>query len=271
MLGDGKMPIVDYERRAKTTLIALDNNTEINSTNKKHLKDYLKAKDVKAGRVEPFIRFASYFLKGKPDIKTFMEDREKVNNYFAELKDWMANHKFKRKGKIQKGMSLSCYGGAKNAVIALATWLNDGDKPKGFKDQKNDKKSRQRRDLSPEDMISWEDGLKMINKTQSVQFKAIITTLLDGGFRPSEFNDLDYGDVSIKKVMAVIHIKDGKTGPRDSIVFRCVPYLQRWLNQHPSKKKSEPLWVMEFPACSNDKKHNKGEVVRYKYPALARS
>ena len=37
----------------------------------------------------------------------------------------------------------------------------------------------------------------------------------------------------------------GKTGSRDVVLFKSVPYVQKWLQAHPSKEKNAPLWIIE--------------------------
>jgi len=139
-------------------------------------------------------------------------------------------------------------------------WLNNGEKPEGFKDIKGIPKKKQIRKLRPDDMLVWEDGLKLISTTNNIQLKAIIATQLDGGFRPSEFVDLNYGDVIIKKEFNIVRINDGKTGSRNVILWRAIPYLVRWLQNHPTKKRNDPLWLQET------KNHEK--VTRYGYFAI---
>ena len=79
-------------------------------------------------------------------------------------------------------------------------------KPKGFKDIKGIPKIKQKRKLNPEDMVTWEDGEKLINSTNSMQLKAVLATQLDGGFRPSEFIDLKYGDIIQKNDFIIVSI-----------------------------------------------------------------
>ncbi len=106
-------------------------------------------------------------------------------------------------------------------------------------------------------MIKWEEGIELSKATPSIQMKAVILTQLDGGFRPSELIDLNYGDIEIKKDFIICNVKDGKTGSRTVILFRGVPYLVRWLQNHPTKKSNDPLWVSE-----------RDNITRYNYAAL---
>jgi integrase len=117
------------------------------------------------------------------------------------------------------------------------------------------------RDLARKDMITWEEGLEMAEKTNSAQVKAIILTQLDAGLRPSEFVDLKFGDVERNDDFIILHV-NGKTGKRDVPCWRCVPYLMRWLHDHPTKKAEDPLWLQE--------QYTNGKIKKYEYAAMLR-
>jgi integrase len=121
-------------------------------------------------------------------------------------------------------------------------------------------------------MVSWEEGRKLADLTTSIQLKAIILTQLDAGFRPSEFIDLNYGDVSVKRDLVVFNVRNGKTGGRSVICQRCVPYFLRWYHSHATKKKNDPLWIMEFVQKRNSKEDDKEEykIRRYTYQAIVK-
>jgi len=238
------MPIVDYKKKAERAMLWFFRKENISTTNKVYLKKFMDGYNRSYARIDIFLTHIHRLLSKTSDIKADMFDRDKINSIFIELRK-----EFPRN-----------YGTIVNVSNVLVKWLNDGDKPKGFKDIKCLKKDKRKRDLNPNDMITWEDGLSLINATNSLQFKTILATQLDGGFRPSEFVDLNYDDAQIKKEFIIINVKRGKTGKRNVILMRCVPYLLRWLHSHPTKKKGEPLWVKEN---SRNKK-----IERYDYFAI---
>lgn len=248
------MPIINYEKAGETARETLLTDDTISTTNKEALRDFFKAYDVSPARMALFSKHIALLLRETDDIRRDMQDRQKINAIFSELRN-----------KI----SPSYYATAVNVALRFTRWLNDGERPKGFKDIKNLSKQKQKRDLRPEDMVSWEDGLKMAQYATSNQWKAIILTQLDGGFRPSEFHDLNFGDITRKGKFFVAHISKGKTGSRDVILFKCSPALDRWLREHPTKQKEAPLWVMEAGEKSRIA-NRKGGVIRYRYPALSK-
>ena len=117
-----------------------------------------------------------------------------------------------------------------------------------------------KRNLDRNDMISWNDGLELINGTNNLQLKAIIAMQLDAGLRPSEFVDLDFGDIERKQDFIVIKVKEGKTGKREVPLWRCVPHVLRWLHSHPTKNNQDPLWLLEI--------QTNGSFNRYEYRAM---
>lgn len=243
------MPIIDYKHQANTSEKWFFNQNDISETNKNYVKDFLEQYDVSSARRSIFLKHIAFLLREVKDVSFLLNDRKKVNSIF---------NKFRQK------LSSSYYSTIINVSKRFVRWLNDGDSPLGFKDIKNTSKKSQKRTLSPNDMITWEEGLNIANEFNSQQFKAIILTQLDGGFRPSEFIDLNYGDVEIKKNFVVANVKDGKTGQRLVILFRSAPYLIHWYNIHPTKKADDPLWVMEQESRSNKKDPS----LRYNYYAI---
>jgi integrase len=242
------MPIVDYAKLAKRTEKKVLQDKYISEVNKKNLKKFLLCYDVSSARYALFLKHIALLLKESEDIKKDMHNRDKINLIFK---------------KFRTNLSTPYYATIINVSLRFLRWLNDGEKPKGVLDLKNVSKLKQKRDLKAEDMVSWEDGLKMGSNSNSIQIKAVVMTQLDGGFRPSEFIDLKFGDIKIKKNFAIAMV-DGKTGKRDVILFKSVPFLNKWLNNHLTKERNDPLWIMETPKKNNKKLR----VCPYNYPAL---
>lgn len=147
--------------------------------------------------------------------------------------------------------------------------MNDGERPKSMCDlRRRNEKSDTRRNLKPEDMLSWEDGELIASAACNIQMAAITLTQLDCGFRPSEFIDLNYGDVRVKTGMAILQVSQGKTGPRAVIAHRCVPVLLKWLDAHPTKRANDPLWIAEG-SIGSDSTGRLG-ARRYAYPSMSK-
>lgn len=247
--------IVDYCKLYEVAKKKLYSRRDISKSNKQYVKSFLKSYGASDARKNIFIRQISHLLCRSKDIKKDFLDSQKIDYIFAEIKE---------------GKSISYYATIINVSKVFVRWLNDGQMPAGFRNIKNVSKNKQKRNLNPKDMITWEDGQELAGTTTSLQMKAIPLTELDGGFRPSEFIDLNYGDMECKGKFIIAHVRKGKTGPRSVILFRSVPFLLRWLHHHPTKKDKDPLWVLENASMSRRKGPISKDILRYSYPAIAK-
>lgn len=96
---------------------------------------------------------------------------------------------------------------------------------------------------NPGDMLGWEtDVLPMVENSINSRDKALLTVAFDSGARSGELLDLTIGDVS-DHAHGLQVMLDGKTGQRSVLLIPSVPYLRRWLSDHPdSDDPSAPLW-----------------------------
>jgi len=249
------MGIIDFEHASFVAENRFFDNPKISFENKKAMRRFLAQYNVKPATKNKFFHHIKFLLESLKDVEVQMHDRELINLTFKNFRE---------------NLSPGYVGTLINVSKAFVRWLNDGELPKGFKDVKSISKNEGRRSLHPEDMWSWEDGESVAKVCPSIQMKAIVLTQLDAGFRPSEFVDLNYGDVAIDKNDTVLFtVREGKTGFRIVPCYRCAPAFLRWFHSHPTKKKTDPLWIMEYTFKSNGKnKLNDSEVVRYNYYAL---
>jgi len=115
--------------------------------------------------------------------------------------------------------------------------------------------------LLPEQLLTEEDVMKLVDSADTPRDKAFIITLYESGARVGEVGSMRIRDVSFEERYTTLMLK-GKTGTRRVIVVAATPYLNTWIQNHPRKDEPEaPLWV------------NMGTVNRYKamsYPALAK-
>ena len=113
--------------------------------------------------------------------------------------------------------------------------------------------------LLPEDLLTEEEVMKLVEACSNPRDKAFILTLYESGARIGEVGSMRIRDVSFEESYARLMLK-GKTGSRRVIVVVATPYLQSWIQNHPLKNDPDaPLWV------------NLGTVNRFKamsYPAL---
>ena len=96
---------------------------------------------------------------------------------------------------------------------------------------------------NPADMLRWEDDvIPMIDACRNSRDKALIAVAFDSGARSGEIQDLTIRDVNDHDYGLQIMV-DGKTGQRAVTLIPSVPYLQRWLSDHPAPSDNRaPLW-----------------------------
>ena len=104
----------------------------------------------------------------------------------------------------------------------------------------------------PEDMITQEEVLRLINAAKTARDRAFVSTLYESGCRIGELLPLQIRRVQFDSMGAQLRV-DGKKGWRRIRVVSSVPYLTIWLNEHPLKDDpSAYLWI-----------DNRGSLIRY--------
>jgi integrase len=247
------VPIENYERLADRAETRIFDDPEIEQDTKRILRRFLTVYDVSSARRAIFLVKVRPFLQEFQPLESALTERDHINDFFADLR---------------KRYSPATYATYISVIQKLLTWMNGGSKPDSMQDIHKRKGKHIRRNLKPEDMITWEEGVRLSDSFCNTQLKAAVQIQLDCGLRPSEFIDLNCGDIEVHKGLAVIHVRDGKTGSRSVVAHRCIPALLSWMEAHPTKRSGDPLWIFE----SNIKSGSNGflEVTRYRYPALAK-
>lgn len=86
----------------------------------------------------------------------------------------------------------------------------------------------------PAKMLEWETDVKpMVDAARNARDKALIAVQFDGGFRGGELYEMTPGAISDGKHSVKIRV-DGKTGQRSVNLIPSIPYLNRWLADHPA-------------------------------------
>jgi integrase/ribosomal protein S27AE len=91
---------------------------------------------------------------------------------------------------------------------------------------------------SPNDLLTRDEILKLIDHAEKLRDKALIALLYDTGARPGEILNLRVKDVKLNRTHGEIYV-NGKTGMRRIPIVFSIPYLERWLNSHPEKDNPE--------------------------------
>ncbi|KFM18182.1 Site-specific recombinase XerD DNA replication protein [Marine Group I thaumarchaeote SCGC AAA799-P11] len=98
--------------------------------------------------------------------------------------------------------------------------------------------------LTREDLPTDEEVQKILTVcADSSRDKAMISVHAEAGTRIGELLGMKIKDFTLDKNGGMIKV-DGKTGVRPIRIVKSVPYLTRWLNDHPNKDNhNSPLWV----------------------------
>jgi len=98
--------------------------------------------------------------------------------------------------------------------------------------------------LTREDLPTDEEVRKIIAVcADSSRDKAMISVHDEAGTRIGELLGMKIKDFTLDKYGGIIKV-DGKSGVRPIRIVKSVPYMTKWLNDHPNKDNHEsPMWV----------------------------
>jgi integrase len=96
---------------------------------------------------------------------------------------------------------------------------------------------------SERDLLTFEGDVEpMLEAASNDRDRALIALQFEAGLRSGELETLRVGDVFESEHTFAVHV-DGKRGERVVHLTMSVPYLQRWLTEHPGSGDTEaPLW-----------------------------
>jgi site-specific recombinase XerD len=188
------------------------------------------------GYLHSLVRFAQLVqrLAGKNlDDVTILDLKKVVMSYEANPR-LSGNHK----------------AGVKRAIRAFYKWRSWGDDATRRRDAPKIVSwmslripLSERRQIRPEDILTYEEVLQIIKHAGSVRNRALLSVLYETGARIGELGNRRIGDVTPQEEGFRIHLA-GKTGERDRILLFSAAHLAAWLNQHPmAGDPNAPLWV----------------------------
>lgn len=94
----------------------------------------------------------------------------------------------------------------------------------------------------PRDMLSWAEVQEVIDACLNARDAALVAVCWDSGARGGEMLDLTIGDITDHNHGKQITVH-GKTGQRTVTLIPSVPFLNKWLADHPGTADPDaPLW-----------------------------
>jgi len=93
----------------------------------------------------------------------------------------------------------------------------------------------------PTDMLGWEEDIQpMLDACLNSRDRALVALAWDLGPRPGELYELTPGNIVDHDYGLQVTL-NGKTGRRSPVLVPSVPYVRRWLDDHPGGD-TDPLW-----------------------------
>ncbi|MCP1661869.1 site-specific recombinase XerD [Methanocalculus sp. AMF5] len=199
----------------------------------------------KIARVAPFLRHAGI---GADEM-----DHETVEDYFLDR---------------MERLSTSTIDGDVIEFRVFFKWLLGDDPAKEL--LKNIQKSRKRRELPVEQILTRQDIQAMIACGERQRDRALIAILWDSGARITEITNIDVGDLAFDKYGATV-IVNGKTGRRKLRLISSTPDLQEWLEQHPyTTNPRAPLFITSRSYTSKEPRRLAGRTINNLFARLGR-
>ena len=231
-----KESIHNYERRFKSVLNKLNNDSSISKKNKLLIlkfKEDCFANGLSTGRATKYIyhliRLNRWLNKNfedatKEDIKSLVIKIEK-----CQLVDYT------------KMELMTC-------IKKLYRMLrNTEDYPTEVKWIIPHRKKIEKIKL-PEELLTEDDIIGLINSANNPRDKAFVSMLYETGCRIGEILFIRNKHIHFDEYGAVV-VVTGKTGARRLRIITSVPYLTEWLNHHPFREKPDAyIWI-----CNGDK------------------
>ena len=236
----------DYASNMEKAMKALDENKNITDGNRERIKAYtryLYANNFSKSRI---YKNLLYLPRMAEHLRTSFEDATKEDIEYVLF--WI--------NSLDKAESTkSDY---KVILKRFYRWIGDGEYPECVRWVRTENKKA--KEVLPEDLLTEENILKMIDASENPRDRAFIAILWESGARIGELIDIRIKNFEDYKYGKKIVVR-GKTGARRITLISSVPYLQEWLAVHP--KKNDPnsyVWVnigtirkggkMEYPAIN---------------------
>ncbi|MDO8427948.1 MAG: tyrosine-type recombinase/integrase [Candidatus Diapherotrites archaeon] len=216
-----------------TSLDHLKNCEELNPADIQCILDYVEdmlAKSISAQRLRKCVLFLKKYAVQLKKLNTDFRNAD-VSHIRKLIIDFDSNPKYSEYTKVD----------FKKILKRFYKWLlgNDEEAPKLVKWIKAKKPKNC---ILPEDILTEEEVLQLIDRANNLRDKALIYTLYESGARIGELLGLEIKDIVFGEHVTSITVK-GKTGQRRIPLVACTNYLANWLTIHPFKKNpSAPLW-----------------------------
>ena len=247
----------DLSRSAKNVLERINKDPKIAKNNKKYIEDliiFLQAKGASQGTVEKYIYHYEKFLKAiGGSIDLLKAGRPELERAIAKINNLDLSPDERRKIKVMIKVFYKHFLGEDLYYPKQIAWI----KTSGAKNR-----------MLPEDLLTEEDIVKLLDAATSLRDKALVALLYDTGMRIGELEGLRKKDVDTDSEPAHVTV-NGKTGMRRVPILFSVPYLAQYLNSMKSMKSGDSLWFAAG-TWSNSGKIISGDGIRQQLKKIAK-
>lgn len=207
------------------------NDPKIAKSNKKYLNDFvifLQAKGAKPMTVEKYTYQYEKFLNAiGGDADLLKAQRPELERAVARINNLSLVDEEKRKIKVMIKVFYKHFLGEDLYYPKQIAWI----KTSGAKNR-----------MLPEDLLSEDEVIRLLDAANSLRDRALIALLYDTGMRIGELASLRKKDIDTDSEPAHVTV-NGKTGARRVPIMFSVPYVVQYLNSIKGVKPNDSLWL----------------------------
>ncbi len=224
------MPTADWEHKKNETLIRIRESSDISDHNKELIEDYHRDKTLDGMSEATLDRNLTRLKIMAEHLNVEFDEMDRSD--VKDLVAWLMDQDY-AEGTVNT---------YKTVIRSFWRWINpteNGDAPEEVSWIKITGSNGNGK--LPKDLLTQSDIKEQVRAAHNPRDKALIMMLYETGARIGEIIDLTVGDIEDREHGKKVVI-EGKTGARRLPLVESVPYLNRWLNQHPTGNKENPLW-----------------------------
>jgi len=222
------MPTVDFDAQVARILESIDQSSEIHPANKRLIRQFhrdLLLDGISAARRQKLTSHLKIIALHLGQSRFDELDRDDI----VELVEWIHS----------RGSAPSTVSDYKQVVKQFYKWHNGGEEPESTKWIRRGPATF--RQILPRNLLSPDDVSRLIDACLNDRDRAFIALLWETGARIGELIDLRVGDIEDDGMGKHVVVM-GKTGARRLPLVESRPYLEQWLQSHPSPSPQSPLW-----------------------------
>ncbi len=225
--------IYNSEKRLESALQSLQTTNNIPPTNKQTITKFINS--MKAQGIKPIrLKKEVYTLRDIAQIlgQTFSSaTKEDIERVLCEIESNGYSAWTKADYRIILKRFYKWLLGEDEFYPRIVSWIRN-------KEPKNS--------ILPEELLSEEEILKLVDSAKFARDKAFIFTLYESGARIGELLTIRIKHISFSEPVSGLMVS-GKTGQRRIPVIKCVPFLKKWLSEHPLKHNPDSLVWLKLP------------------------